>query len=437
MSEKRENDEIKKDKRLVETAFLFLGIGSLLPWNAIISVFDFFIYYQKDQQPDKVFPIINFVFNLSVQIILLCSKNLLSYKNQLFLSQYLSVIGLILFPLVVTTFVADISYKISCGIMVFIGIANALASSSIFGLASFFPVNNIIAVGTGQGFAGIILNLLRYVILFFFSEQSQSDINIGAYLFFGVSGILMIICIIYSCLLYKSKYFNETLKSKQEVVTKPPVPEETEGKLLDNNRNSINDNEDDAEQEEKEIPKKKEEFSFFRLMIKLADINILCAMSFALTFMLFPGACIKPGLFNLSIGWKINTIIFLFNLFDTIAKSLTSYLTPSKFKLYFFSIIRLGLIGSFYYTAYAEFYQTSSSDIISYLAIINVILLSMTSGFVNCYSFALAPGQVEDEWKGKAGSSVSLSLVIGICSGTFLGIVFNNLTTFPALTGKN
>ena len=193
MSEKSENDQIKKDKRLVETAFLFLGIGSLLPWNAIISVFDFFIYYQKDQQPDKVFPIINFVFNLSVQIILLCSKNLLSYKNQLFLSQYLSAIGLVLFPLVVTTFVADISYKISCGIMVFIGIANALASSSIFGLASFFPVNNIIAVGTGQWFAGIILNLLRYVILFFFSGQSQSDINIGAYLFFGVSGILMII----------------------------------------------------------------------------------------------------------------------------------------------------------------------------------------------------------------------------------------------------
>ena len=107
MSEKSENDQIKKDKRLVETAFLFLGIGSLLPWNAIISVFDFFIYYQKDQQPDKVFPIINFVFNLSVQIILLCSKNLLSYKNQLFLSQYLSAIGLVLFPLVVTTFVAD------------------------------------------------------------------------------------------------------------------------------------------------------------------------------------------------------------------------------------------------------------------------------------------------------------------------------------------
>ena len=83
----------------------------------------------------------------------------------------------------------------------------------------------------------------------------NNAIGFICYLFFGVSGILMIICIIYSCLLYKSKYFNETLKSKQEVVTKPPVPEETELKLLDNNRNSINDNEDDPEQGEKEIPK--------------------------------------------------------------------------------------------------------------------------------------------------------------------------------------
>ena len=52
----------------------------------------------------------------------------------------------------------------------------------------------------------------------------------------------------------------------------------------------------------------------------------------------------------------------------------------------------------------------------------------MTGGFVNALNFALAPGQVQDEWKGKAGSSVSLSLIIGICLGSFSGIIFNNLT---------
>ena len=82
-------------------------------------------------------------------------------------------------------------------------------------------------------------------------------------------------------------------------------------------------------------------------MCKLIDINLLCATGFIITFMLFPGASIKPQLFNLPIGWKINTIIFLFNVFDTIAKTLVGYLTPTKGKLYFFSFSRILLIALF------------------------------------------------------------------------------------------
>ena len=165
-------------------------------------------------------------------------------------------------------------------------------------------------------------------------------------------------------------------------------------------------------------------------MCKLININLLCATGFIITFMLFPGASIKPQLFNLPIGWKINTIIFLFNVFDTIAKTLVGYLTPTKGKLYFFSFSRILLICSFYYVSYAETFNLLKPEITSYIVLVNVILLSMTGGFVNSLSFALAPGQVQDEWKGKAGSSVSLSLIIGICLGSFSGIIFNNLTDF-------
>ena len=90
-------------------------------------------------------------------------------------------------------------------------------------------------------------------------------------------------------------------------------------------------------------------------MCKLIDINLLCATGFIITFMLFPGASIKPQLFNLPIGWKINTIIFLFNVFDTIAKTLVGYLTPTKGKLYFFSFSRILLICSFYYAMFYWF----------------------------------------------------------------------------------
>ena len=202
--------------------------------------------------------------------------------------------------------------------------------------------------------------------------------------------------------------------------------------LLEKGRSSINDEpeEEEVKVSSAEVSDKKVTFSFRALMCKLIDINLLCATGFIITFMLFPGASIKPQLFNLPIGWKINTIIFLFNVFDTIAKTLVGYLTPTKGKLYFFSFSRILLICSFYYVCYAETFNLLKPEIISYIVLVNVILLSITGGFVNSLSFALAPGQVQDEWKGKAGSSVSLSLIIGICLGSFSGIIFNNLIDF-------
>ena len=66
MSQKPEpSSGLKKNQRKVETAFLVLGIGSLLPWNAIISEFDFFIHYQKGHSPQTLFPNINFALNLA------------------------------------------------------------------------------------------------------------------------------------------------------------------------------------------------------------------------------------------------------------------------------------------------------------------------------------------------------------------------------------
>ena len=47
-------------KKEVEHSFLLLGIGSLLPWSAILSQLDFFMAYQKDYHPEIIFGNINF-----------------------------------------------------------------------------------------------------------------------------------------------------------------------------------------------------------------------------------------------------------------------------------------------------------------------------------------------------------------------------------------
>ena len=145
----------------------------------------------------------------------------------------------------------------------------------------------------------------------------------------------------------------------------------------------------------------------------------------------FPGASIKPQLFGLPIGFKINSFIFCFNLCDAIARKLIGYVKPTKTKFYLFTLCRLVLVPSFILVSYAEHYKLLPDNVLSILALVNVSLLASTSGALNNLAFALAPEQVEDEWKGQAGSSVSVCLVIGIFLGSFAGIIVDKLSTFP------
>ena len=158
----------ESELKSIESGFLFLGIGSLLPWNAIISNLDFLIYYQKEFHPEITFPNMNFILNLGIQFLLLSTKKIFKYKTQIYISLLIFLINLILLPITTIYIKGILGFRINCIIMLLNGVSNALISSSIFGLVSFFPIKCLISLSMGQGLAGILMNVLRYIILIFF-----------------------------------------------------------------------------------------------------------------------------------------------------------------------------------------------------------------------------------------------------------------------------
>lgn len=75
--------------------------------------------------------------------------------------------------------------------------ANAFGSSTFFSVISYLPKEYIIMFSTGQGAAGIIINIIRYIILFLVNnEDEQMRVTITAIIFFSVSGFLLIITIV-------------------------------------------------------------------------------------------------------------------------------------------------------------------------------------------------------------------------------------------------
>ena len=175
--EEEKENKISSDKKFVKLAFLIFGIGGLLAWNAILSDINFFINFLPRMDPPVYFPFLNFFLNIIFQFILLFQPKFMTYKKQLLISVMGSAISLILLPLFVLLLKRDSDINvIITGIMILLqGLLNAVCQSSFFGLVSYFPIEMIVSMSTGQGVAGILMNTIQYLVLFFIGDTSLKN----------------------------------------------------------------------------------------------------------------------------------------------------------------------------------------------------------------------------------------------------------------------
>ena len=57
-----------KDNGIVKFSFYLFGVGVLLAWNAILSIFDFFIYYVREFKIISIFKINLNLFPINFEI---------------------------------------------------------------------------------------------------------------------------------------------------------------------------------------------------------------------------------------------------------------------------------------------------------------------------------------------------------------------------------
>ena len=270
----------------------------------------------------------------------------------------------------------------------------------------------------GQGFAGLTSNILRTIVLVFLGD-SDKDMNISAIIFFGISSLIILISLISTFFLYNNDYFNEVLIKAG--VFKGEIKEE----LLDQEVELKN-----IDEEDKTEKKEKSQMNFITLIFKIIDINLIMVIVYIGTFGVFPGILIKPTFFSFSMGWKLNIILTLFNIFDTIGRKLVVYLPLTKFVYGTISILRLLSLGTSFYICYADYNKLLNLIIMGILIIVNTAFIGCTGGICTTMGYGLAPNYVDNEWKGKAGSSVSIFLATGIALGSILGIKMDALTNF-------
>lgn len=397
--------------------FLLFGIGALLAYNAFLTELPFFNQFLSDISPSKTIPFLNFALNITFQFLILWKKNLFNLKIQLILGLILSILFLIIIPIVVIkSGTNSLLNKIITSILVLImGFVNALLTSGFYSLASFFPLENVVSLNTGMAIAGILMNVIQYIVLIFVDTgDEEKDIIICALIFFSVSGFILLVCLILLLFQFKTdyyKYYLRTLYSDSNILDKKDEGMKTENLKLE-----------EEEDPDSELENKKKELTFMQMFNILKYIDFLGMYIYIVTASLYPNAVVIQKLYNISSKYNINTILIIINTCDTIGRYLVMKVKPSK-KLA--SIVILSRTILIFTIILNYFFQQRDFSIgfTGTFFLINIIVLAISNGVGTSLCFGIAPTLVADEYKGQAGASVSFFATLGTFTGTILAFL--------------
>ena len=407
-----------KEGIIISLCFGLFGIASLLAWNAVIAQIPFFIHYLDSLNPSVSFPLLNKLFNIPLQFILLVKKKLFTLKFQLAFSIIVSIICLISLPFSVFSFEKNstISISITVLLVLVMGLINALIQSGFLALTSYFPLDKIVFYSTGQGVSGVIMALLQLIVLFYINTwDTENDIKYAALIFFGISVFILLIVLCGLIYLFNSDYGKEYLPSS--AYSSDNGDSQIESNNIDENQYIKSDNNKSVYNINERI--ENNNYWFFELFKSLKDVIFFIWYNFFITFSVYPSNYIGQHLFNTG-KYKTNIIILIFCFCNTLGRYIMKYFKPSKQLGYRIILGRTILVILLILNHYFNIIIGVSTTISSFCLVINLVLLSGSNGFDSSLCFGLAPTLVTGEYKGKAGNAVSLFQVIGgVCGSSF------------------
>ena len=183
---------------IVYLIFLLFGVGALLPWNALLTAFDFFEAFLDGYDPVFVFPLAlngpNFIFIL----VMVAVGDKISPVKRVCVSFLINFAICLILPILTVVFDITAAFYTDIAILVIFGSATAVVQGGVFGFAGVFPLKYTGAVMFGQGVAGLTVNGLRAICLLIWppdKDLGREDKNslYGTLVYFGLSGIVLLI----------------------------------------------------------------------------------------------------------------------------------------------------------------------------------------------------------------------------------------------------
>lgn len=404
------------ESRLLYTEFLVLGAGILIAWNAILTALDWFNSVFPDRQVSFVFTILNFLPYVIFQPLTIWKGSKFSLNMRIIPTFAVICALLALSPLLSSTLDVDAGFALMCVLIVVMGVANAIAQTSVFSLGAMMPPKYTNAVMLGNAVAGIIITLARIICLASF-PPTESGLLVSTLIYFAIAGVFILGCIFTQIHVMRNPLVQEYVSkaTNKEINLTPGQGEEL--RIMDSTEQSFMD---------VSLPTIKNTYK------KIWQYSFLVWMVFVITFGVFPSVSLANEDDNLPYPWFATLMITIFNFFDALGRYGVSLWLPKPLVLWVMTFSRFIFWLTFILIA-------SDSPSVppawlfngTWFKFINMALFAFSNGFVSTCLMIHGPSSVVNSMKERAGAIMSTSLVFGIFSGSLIALNFTGVGHIP------
>ncbi|XP_010904666.1 equilibrative nucleotide transporter 3 [Elaeis guineensis] len=383
-----------------------LGNGSLVAWNSMLTIEDYYSNLFPRYHPTRVLTLVYQPFALGTLAILTYNEAKLNTRKR-------NLIGYTLFFLSsLLLIVLDVATAGKGGIGVFIGIC---AITGAFGVADAHVQGGMVgdlflmcpefnqSFLAGLAASGALTSALRLITKAAF-ENSQDGLRKGAMMFFAISAFFELLCVLLYAFIFP----------KVPIVKYYRLKAASEGSMTVSADLAAAGVQKQRHQGAEEDPKLFERLTNKQLLLQNTDYALDVYLIYVLTLSIFPGF-LSEDTGSHSLGsWYALVLIAMYNVWDLIGRYLPLLkwikLTSRK-GLMVAILLRFLLIPAFYFTAkYGD--QGWMIMLTSYLGLSN--------GYLTVCVLTAAPKGYKGPEQNALGNLLVLFLLAGIFSGVAL-----------------
>ncbi|MCL7029129.1 hypothetical protein MKW94_011794 [Papaver nudicaule] len=396
-----------KGRMMASIICWLLGIGSLLAWNSMLTIQDYYQYLFPNYHSARVFPIVYCPMVLTTTAVLVYYEATVNTRKRIisgFLLQFMSNAAIIILDLATSGGGGFWSFICLCLIVVVVAVAQGSQEGGLFGDLSLMCPEFMQFFLSGMAASGILTSSLRLITKAAF-PNSRSGLRKGAMVFLSVATSFMLLCaVLYAFVFAKLpivKYYRSKAASEgSKTVAADLVAAGQEMQPIVG---------DDDEEGHKQL----ERLTTKQLLIQNLDLAIAMILVYMLSLSIFPGFLSEDTGKHSMGSWYAIVLITVFNFLDFIGRYLpVSERILSRKGLMVAALCRYSLVPCFYYTA-----KYGGQGWMIFLTSV----LGVSNGYLTLCIFTAAPQDYKGPEKNALGNLFSLFLLTGVA----LGVAFD------------